>query len=130
MRGSCRWLFLPALFAANIGGAADFDGSKPLICTTQYVTDLTGPDEFESGLPAEMGAPTFMRVDFQKKHIAGPKQTTNIQSMEASENQILLHGTELGLGWSLAIRGQDGKMTGSLVDAEGVIAMFGACMPL
>jgi hypothetical protein len=71
-----------------------------------------------------------MRVDFAKKTIAGPNRTTPIVSLNKSERQILLQGTELGYGWTMAIDAQDGSMAASLIGDDGVIALFGAGAPL
>lgn len=133
MQAYRRLLSLTSLLAwlpAGVTAAADFDGSKSLLCATQQVMDITTPQDVITGLPGELGAPTFMQVDFQKKTITGAKRTTQIRVMEQGEQQILLQGTELGLGWTLAVNGQDGTLVGSLVDDGGAIVMFGACSAL
>jgi hypothetical protein len=110
--------------------AVDFDGSKPLLCASQRALDVVvGQEEIIKGLPVDLGAPTFMRIDFAKKIVAGPKQATPIRLIEKSANQLLLHGSELGLGWTFALNQQDGTFTATLVDRFGAIVLFGACTP-
>lgn len=109
--------------------AADFDGSRPLLCASQQVMDITGPQTIKAGMPDELGAPSFMRIDFQKKAITGAKRTTPIRVIEREDERLLLQGTELGLGWTLAVSEQSGKFSGSLVDDDGAIVIFGSCMP-
>jgi len=116
-------------FPASAVLAADFDGSRPLLCASQQVMDVTGPRDTVSGMPEELGAPSFMNVDFQKKTITGRQRATPIRIVERHEDRLLLQGTELGLGWTLAVNQQTGKMSGSLVDDEGAIVIFGACTP-
>lgn len=114
--------------AANLACAADFDGSKALICANvQAVECEPGSTACTRGTPAELGAPMFLRIDFAGKRIVGPKQITPIRTMEKSAGQLLLQGSELGFGWTLALDTANGQITSTLVDRDGVIAMFGAC---
>jgi hypothetical protein len=47
--------------------------------------------------------------------------------METSAGQLLLQGTELDFGWTLALDTVSGRMASTLVDREGLIMMFGSC---
>lgn len=109
--------------------AADFDGSKLLICATTDAFDCAANGTCVRGRAEEIGAPTFIRVDFQAKTIIGANRSTPIVSQEKSATQLLLQGTEHGYAWSLALDASSGKMSASLVDRESVIVMFGACTP-
>lgn len=121
---------LVAWLLSGAAVAADFDGTKPLLCASQQVVDLVSPDKVVSGLPGELGAPAFMRVDFEKKTVTGTNRSTAIRLLEKAGEHILLQGTELGLGWTLAVNEKDGTMTASMVDDAGAVVMFGACTPL
>jgi len=110
--------------------AADFDGSKALICATVETHDCSAGTACTRGLPQDVGAPQFMRIDFEKKTIAGPYRTTPIVALNRTERQTLLQGSELGFGWTLAIDRQDGSVAASYVGDIGVVAIFGACTPL
>ena len=87
-------------------------------------------ESFERGLPQTMGVPQFMRVDVSKKTIEGANRTTPIASVSMSEQQILLRGSEASYGCTFVLKTQDGSMTGTLVNRDGVFALFGACTPL
>lgn len=116
------------LCSVNFAQAADFDGSRALLCATlEAVECLPGSDRCVRGSAAEFDAPTFLRIDFAGKVIVGPKRTTPIQRMEATGQQLLLQGSELGFGWTLALDTRNGRMVATLVDREGAIALFGAC---
>jgi hypothetical protein len=83
----------------------------------------------EKGTPEELGAPTFFRIDFTNKALVGPKRTSAIQLVEKIDRQLLLQGTELGFGWTLALDSATGKISATLVDREGAVVLFGACTP-
>jgi hypothetical protein len=110
--------------------AADFDGSKLLICAPVEASDCAPGQACTRSRPEDIAAPAFMRIDFGKKAIVGPKRTTKIVSMEKGEGQLLLQGTELGYGWTLALDQSNGKMTITLVDRDGAFVLFGSCTPL
>jgi hypothetical protein len=123
---------IPALTLITFGtvSAADFDGSNPLICATTEAMDCVPGQDCTKGRPNDMGAPAFLRIDFTKKTIGGPKRTTPILSMDTTENQILFQGKELAYGWTLALDQQNGDFSATLVNREGAFVLFGSCTPL
>lgn len=110
--------------------AGDFDGSRKLICAPVQAMECHLGEKCEAGIPDDVGAPAFMRIDFARKVIVGPKRTSPIRSMEKDENQVLLQGTELGLAWSMALNTADGKMVSTFSSRDGAFVLFGACTPL
>jgi hypothetical protein len=110
--------------------AGDFDGSKKLICAPVEAIDCGSGVGCEAGVPDDVGAPAFMRIDFARKEIVGPKRTSPIRSMDKDEKQILLQGTEFGLGWSMAIDTADGKLVATFSNRDGAYVLFGSCTPL
>jgi hypothetical protein len=109
--------------------AADFDGSKTLICATIEAQDCDVGEGCKQGLPDSVGAPRFMRIDFAKKVVVGPKRTTPIVSLHKSERQLLMQGTELGYAWTIALDSEDGSLNATLVNGDGVVVLFGDCIP-
>ena len=63
----------------------------------------------------------------KKKEIAGPKRTTAIRMMEKDDDQIVLQGYEIGLGWTLAIDRATGNMRITFAGSESAFIIFGAC---
>jgi len=122
---------LPAALGLGSGGAlaADFDGSKPLLCATIEAHGCDAGEQCLRVLPHRVGLPQFLRIDFAKQAIIGPKRTTPIVSIERSPGQMLLQGTELGLGWTVALDTASGRISATLVNREVAFAMFGACTP-
>ena len=110
--------------------AADFDGSNPLICATIDAMDCVPGQDCAKGRPGDMGAPAFLRIDFAKKTIGGPKRTTPILSMDTSGKQILFQGKELEYGWTLALDQESGDFSATLVNRDGAFVLFGSCTPL
>ena len=104
-----------------------FDGTKPLLCATIEALDCDPGVECERGIPEVMGAPKFLRIDFAKNEIAGPDRTTKIRSTDKDDDQIVLQGYELGLGWSLALDRTTGNMRISFARWDASFVIFGAC---
>lgn len=119
-----------AFLGAGPASAGDFDGSKLLICAPVEAIDCAPGEMCKKGAPADVGVPAFIRIDIAKMVVIGPKRTTPIVSIEKSEQQILLQGTELGSAWTLALDQVSGELSGSLVNREEVFVLFGSCTPL
>lgn len=116
-------------FAAAAAGA-DFDGSKPLLCATVEAADCVPGMPCHHGHPADLGAPTFMRIDFSGKVVVGPRRTSPIAAIEKSDAQLLLQGTELGFAWAIALDQASGRIVATAADRDGAFVMHGACTPL
>ena len=122
-------LFILELFVAvSPAFAGDvFDGTKPLLCATIEALDCDPGTPCERGTPEVMGAPQFLRIDFAKNEIAGPERTTKIRSMDKDDDQIVLQGYEIGLGWTLALDRTTGNMRITLARWDATFIVFGAC---
>ena len=103
------------------------DGTKPLLCASIEAIDCDPGEACERGIPEIMGAPQFLRIDFGKNEIEGPLTTTKIRSMERDDDQIVLQGYELKMGWTLAIDRGTGKMRVTFAGANSAFIIFGAC---
>ena len=110
--------------------AGEFDGSLPLICATVEARDCVSGAECFGGTPDEVGAPAFVRIDFEGKMIAGPRRTTPILLMEQGDHQLLLQGTEIGYAWAFALDQTSGRFSASLTNLEGAFLLFGSCTAL
>lgn len=107
--------------------AADFDGSKPLLCATQSALDCSRGDDCAAGLPEDVGAPAFMRLDLAKKTVIGPNTTSEILLQDKSGKQLLLQGREAGFGWTIAVDKESGQLTVTLTNRSGAYVLYGAC---
>ena len=114
--------------AAGPAQASDFDGSKVLICAPVQAFDCAAGEDCGKGLPEEIGAPAFMRIDVPNKAVIGPNRTSPILFVDKSDSQLLLQGTEFGYGWIIALDQDTGRMTATLANRGGVFVLFGACI--
>ena len=96
--------------------AADFDTSKPLLCSITDVKECT-PDG-----------------DCQKRSLEG-KEPTSIKVMERIEGKLILQGAEEGpdkvhdgLGWTAAISEENGKLIFTASGDEVAFVAFGTCV--
>jgi hypothetical protein len=121
---------LAMVSATAAAAAGDFDGSKRLICAPVEARDCQLGTACVTGEPEELGAPAFMRIDFDKRVIVGKERTSSIRFMENKDNQLLLQGNEFDFGWTLALDQTTGKMSVALVNRHGAFLMFGSCTPL
>lgn len=118
-----------ALLCSTAVFGADFDGSTRLICATVDAHACDPGEACLRGLPDDLGLPRFMRIDFAAKTIAGPKRTTQIRYMDASADQILMQGTELGYAWTVVLDKVDGAISMTLVSRDDAFTAFGYCTP-
>ncbi|WP_460910720.1 hypothetical protein [Paraburkholderia jirisanensis] len=109
--------------------AADFDGKTSLICASVDAHSCDPGVICDRSLPADIGLPQFMRIDFAKKTIEGTSRSTPIVSFDKSPTQLLMQGMELGYAWTLVIDTATGEMTSSVVNSDHAYIMFGACTP-
>jgi hypothetical protein len=120
-------ILLVGFAAAVPAPASDFDGSKLLICAPVEAMDCAAGGPCDRTSPDEVGAPAFIRIDVAKKVIVGPKRTSPIQFIEKSDGQLLLLGTELGYGWTVALDQDTGKVAITLANRDGAFVLFGSC---
>jgi hypothetical protein len=111
-------------------GAADFDGSKRLICATIDAHACDPGIACTRSLPADLGLPRFLTLDFDKRVVVGPAHTTPMASVNKSADQVLILGTEMGFGWTLVVDSVDGEMTLTIANRDDAFVLFGNCTPL
>ena len=119
--------------------AGTFDGSQPLMCASAEVLECVPLEGCKRVAPESVDAPQFMRIDFKAKIMSSERPdggtiTSQIERSETVDGKLMLQGAEDGvegvrdgIGWTLSIGQETGKMTltGS-GDAVGFV-IFGAC---
>jgi hypothetical protein len=120
--------------------AGDFDGSKPLTCAVIDVVECVPGGQCEERMPGEIDIVQFLQVDVTKKTITGTraggiKRTSAIEHIEHVDGKVIIQGAEDGvegvrdgLGWSMAISEETGKMVVTGSGDEVAFVVFGACM--
>lgn len=116
-------LVVPTAFAAA-------DGAQRLVCATLEAIDCEPGLACLKGRPSEIGAPAFMRIDLEKGIIAGTNRSTPIVRMEKQADNLMLQGSEVGYGWTMAIDMKAGTMAATLVNRDGAFVLFGSCTPI
>ena len=132
--GSLFTLFTPV---AALSG--DFEGSNPLLCAAVKVLECTAAEGCVEVLPAEVNAPQFFRIDFRANTISvtradGGSRSTDIERVEHVDGKLILQGAEEGiegvrdgLGWTLAIREDNGRAVLTTSGDDVAFIIFGAC---
>ncbi len=123
------WAAIAALACALAmpAWAGDFDGKKALICAPVEVNDCISGAPCLGGTPSQMGAPSFLRIDFSKSTVTGPHNTAKIASVEKVGDQLVLQGFEVGHAFAIAIDRESGRMTTTLASTQGAFVLFGSC---
>jgi hypothetical protein len=119
--------------------AGSFDGSKDLLCAVMDLVECLPGGKCQQVTAEEVGIPNFLRIDFQKKKLSatfadGIKKRSTINNLEKIDGKVILQGAEDGiegvrdgLGWSLSIAEENGKMVLTASGDAVAFVMFGAC---
>lgn len=122
-------------------GAADFDGSKPLICAVINISECTADEGCQKTTVEKVGMPQFLKFDPVKKIVTPGmpiegRKPTPVERMERIEGKLILQGAEEGiedvhdgLGWTAAISEATGKFILTVSGEEVAFVAFGACIP-
>ena len=117
--------------APPASAAGKYDGSKPMLCAVTAVSECTKDGACERSAPQEgNNLPGFVRVDVKAKlltdnDVSGRK--TEIKSSAIVDNQLMLQGAENGKAWSIVIASDSGIFGSSVVEDDGLFAIFGRC---
>jgi hypothetical protein len=121
------------------GSAATFDGSKTILCAMQSVTQCDAGTDCVSVTPENVNLPDFFQIDVAGKVISstpesGREATTPIERSEILDGKLVLQGADDGiedvrdgLGWTIAINEETGKMVISASGDGFATVVFGAC---
>lgn len=123
--------------------AADFDGSKPMLCSAVSVNECVPGGICEQVLNAEVGAPDFFRIDVRKKTMTGTangaeRPPNKIESSAVLGNSLFLQGKASGLehlpedslAWSVSVNQDTGDMVLAASGDEVAFVIFGSCIAL
>ncbi len=119
--------------------AGDFDGSKELICSIMDIVECGPGGKCQQVTAEDVGIPNFLKINFKNKkisatHADGSKRSTDIENFETIDGKVIIQGAEDGiegvrdgLGWSLALAEETGKMVITASGDEVGFVIFGAC---
>lgn len=119
--------------------AGNYDGSKTILCATQAVSQCDAGTECVGVTPESVDMPNFMVIDVNNKVISAPAETgtevtTTIKRSEVIDGKLMLQGADQGLedvpdgiGWTVSINENTGKMVAALAGDNFAIVAFGSC---
>jgi hypothetical protein len=121
-------------------GAADFDGSMPLMCASMELFECDAGGEGCRAVTAEsIAAPRFLKLDLKKGEITSSRNATpeKMPKPQHVGGRMVLQGIigeerpdNQGLAWSLAIDETSGNMVLSAAGEDAAFVIFGACTPI
>jgi hypothetical protein len=107
--------------------SADFDGSRPMICSAIEANDCAMGATCTKGLPENLNVPQFIKLDFANKTISANGRTSPIGHYSHEGGMMVIQGFENYRAWSVTINETTGKLVGAIAgDQEGFL-IFGAC---
>lgn len=128
--------------AVSAASAGDFDGSKPLLVSVIKVVECVPDGGCTEKSPMAAQLPQFLKIDFANKTIrpAPPEEGrpgTTIERQEVVDGKLILQGAEDGyenirdgLGWTMAISEESGKVVLTASGDQVAFVVFGAALPL
>lgn len=114
--------------------ASDFDGSKPLTCTSIWSSECRAEDQkCIGGAPWMNNFPVFMEIDFKAKKVSTTKAHKNprvsainhVGHLQGGHTAVL--GVDGDLAWSMMIAEDIGSFTLAASGEYTGFVVFGAC---
>ncbi len=121
------------LAVSSAAAAADFDGSRNLLCVPTDATQCEGAGDCDRVAVEEIGLPRFVNVEFKQKRmrgtvLGGEEQTTAIQNVVQNPGgRTILQGAENGRGWSMTIDQTTGDISLAIAGDDIGYILFGVC---
>lgn len=133
-------LLVSLVLLASSAIAGSFDGSQSLVCAAMDVVECLPGGECKRVLAEDIDFPDFLQLNFKDKLIRAEQMgrkdlKTDIERMESVDGKLILQGaedgregTKDGLGWTMAIDEESGKLVFSASGTEVAFVVFGACV--
>ena len=124
---------LPLLFAGNV---LALDLSETVLCASLNVHECVDGVGCNEVLAESVNAPTFFRVDLENEQLRITKSgdPTEVEHYERIAGRVIMQGVdaarqdaEQGVGWTVAIEEETGRMVATATIDQGAVVIFGAC---
>ena len=121
------------LFASH---AVALDMSGTVLCASIDVHECVDGAGCNEVLAEEVNAPTFFRIDVEKKQIRVSQsgEPSEIEQIEKLAGRIVMQGVEDGnpdtedvSGWTIVIEDDTARMVATATTRQGAVVIFGAC---
>lgn len=118
------------LLSASVG-AAELDGSVPIVCVALQGRDCLPTQENCKPLERKSDRELKLRIDVANKTIKSPFRTSllPIQSVSNNTASLVLQGASLEFVWNATINRATERLTITVADREGAYVIFGQCKP-
>ena len=122
-------VLLVLVFAVVAAAAPPYDGSKPMQCTIETTMICSEPSVCVRGNADTVGLPQVLNVDVGQRVISGAAtgRTIKIAWVNTDGGRLLVGGTELGGGWTMAVAADTGAMSSAVIVRSGGFLLFGKC---
>jgi len=122
-------VLLVLVFAVVAAAAPPYDGSKPMQCTIETTMICSEPSVCVRGNADTVGLPQVLNVDVGQRVISGAAtgRTIKIAWVNNDGGRLLIGGTELGGGWTMAVGADTGAMSSAVIVRSGGFLLFGKC---
>jgi hypothetical protein len=113
--------------------AADFDGSKPMLCASLDVLECVDGRSCDMVAAEDVDAPQFISIDLKNDKLqldrSGRPQSAELRNRESLNGRLVLQGvgTDTGLGWTFSVNEETGRFVISAAGDEAAFVIFGAC---
>ena len=116
-----------------VASAADFDGSKDLVCATLRTVECGTKDACLVGTAADSNVPQFFHLRFSEKSLQatrpdGSEIDTKFGDTVRNEGNLIIQGQENGRGWSASISEETGRIVVAVAGDDVAFSFFGACI--
>lgn len=131
-------LIVLAMYSGS-SNAVTFDGSQPLLCASAKVIECLPVEGCHPVEPRWIAAPALMKLDFSAKKMfvpgtSGEGKSSSIEHVKTIDGKLILQGAEDGVedvrdgvGWSIAISQDTGRMVLTASGDDMAITIFGTC---
>ncbi len=120
-------LLAVAVFVAS--AALPYDGSKPMPCSIETTMICSDPNVCVRGSAQTVNLPQVLKVDVGQRLISGAATGRTIRTARVNNEggRLLIGGTELGGGWTMAVTQESGAMSSAVIVRSGGFLLFGNC---
>ena len=122
---------------AGFGRALSPDAE--ILCASIDVHECVDGGRCASVLPEAVNAPTFLRIDLQKKQVRvrDSQPPATAEHFEEVAGRIVMQGVQEnrpdgsdGAAWTLMIEQDTGRMVATAATRQAAVVIFGACTEL
>jgi hypothetical protein len=107
--------------------AADFDGTRPFICSVIDTNDCALGTPCIHGIAEDVNLPQFVKIDFKAKQISARGRTAPIQNSSRANGMLMIQGEQDQRAFSVTVAEDTGAFVAAVAgDGEGFM-VFGAC---